>query len=327
MEKRKLGDSDLLLSVVGLGCWQLDTNHWGTTESECIATVHAALEAGINLFDTAEGYGNGTSENILGKALVGRRDHAVIATKISANHLAPDQVRPTCLASLKRLRTDYLDLYQIHWPTRQVPMDQTMDELLKLQHEGKIRYIGVSNFNCPQMDLVRSHGPIISLQPPYSLFWRDIEPHILPYCRRHNIGVLCYSPLAQGLLTGRYSPDHRPAPDQQRNVLFSMPDAYHRCTRAVQQMKPLAQRADMTLTQMAIQWVLGTEGVTAALVGARRPDQVAANVAAASLPLPTDARHELDHISRLALRGLKLPLSMWDWYPDKQLDEQENQSN
>jgi len=323
MERRKLGESDLRVSVIGMGCWQLDTGQWGSNEAEGIAAVHAALDCGINLFDTAEAYGKGLSERILGKALAGRRDRAIIATKISASHLAVDQIRGCCEGSLKRLQTDYIDLYQIHWPTRQVPMDDAMDELLKLRHEGKIRAIGVSNFDCRQMDLVRSRGPIASLQPPYSLFWRNIEAEILPYCRRHNIGVLAYSPLAQGLLTGRYNLQNRPAPGHGRNVLFNIPRAYEACVRAVDQMKQIAEQLGLTMTQLALQWVVAAEGITAALVGARRPEQVRANAAAvAEMRLTPEAREQLDRISRDALQGIELPSTLWDWYPDKHLDEQ-----
>ncbi len=326
MEKRRLGDSDLHVSVVGMGCWQLDTGHWGSTEAEVIAAVHAALDCGINLFDTAEGYGRGRSEQILGKALADRRDEALIATKISAGNLAVEQIRPHCEASLARLGTDYIDLYQIHWPTRQVPMDRSMAELVKLQKEGKVRHIGVSNFNCQQMDLVRSGGNIVSLQPPFSLLWREIEGEILPYCRQHNIGVLPYSPLAQGLLTGRYNRQNRPAPDEGRNVLFQIPEAYERCVGAVEQMKPIADAQGVALSQLAIQWVLSTEGVTSALVGARKPDQVRGNTAASEVQMPRDVYEKLDRISRQALDGMALPCSMWDWYPDKALDEQERQA-
>lgn len=323
MDKRRLGHSDLHVSVVGMGCWQLDTGYWGSTEAEVIAAVHAALDCGINLFDTAEGYGHGRSEQILGKALADRRDQAVIATKISAGNLAVEQVRPHCEASLERLGTDYIDLYQIHWPTRQVPMERSMEELVKLQKEGKIRHIGVSNFDCQQMDLVRSRGSIVSLQPPFSLFWREIEDEILPYCRQHNISVLAYSPLAQGLLTGRFNRQNRPAPDEGRNVLFQDSEAYERCVGAVEQMKPIADAQGAALSQLAIQWVLSTEGVTSALVGARRADQVRANAAAAEVQLPRNVYEQLDRISRQALEGVALPRSMWNWYPDKALDEQE----
>ena len=240
-------------------------------------------------------------------------------------NLAVDRVRPHCEASLERLGTDYIDLYQIHWPTRQVPMERSMEELVKLQKEGKIRHIGVSNFDCQQMDLVRSRGSIVSLQPPFSLFWRDIEDEILPYCRQHNISVLAYSPLAQGLLTGRFTRQNRPAPDEGRNVLFQDSEVYERCVGAVEQMKPIANAQGAALSQLAIQWVLSTEGVTSALVGARKPDQVRANAAASEVQLPRNVYEQLDRISRQALEGVALPRSMWNWYPDKALDEQERQ--
>ena len=193
---------------------------WGAADdAELIRVIHRALDLGVTLVDTAEAYGQGHAEEVLGKALVGRREKAVVATKVAPNHLAPGELAGAIEGSMKRLQTDYLDVYFIHWPNPDFPIGPTMEALERLRAKGRIRAIGVSNFGPKEMDQARSHGTIDVLQPPYNMLWREIEAEILPYCRKHNIGIMPYSGLAQGLLTGyavaqyrvrrrRRAPDH-----------------------------------------------------------------------------------------------------------------------
>ena len=199
MQLRQLGNSSLMVSPIGVGFWGIvGGDYWGEQdESDTINTVHAALDAGINFIDTAEGYGNGYSEEMLGRALKGRRSEAIIATKVSQSNLAPADLRAACERSLKRLDTDFIDLYQVHWPRWDLPFGDTMSALLELQNAGKIRVIGVSNFGKLDMPDMLNCGRYEANQLPYSLLWRAVEYDIQPQCVEHNIDILPYSPLNQ----------------------------------------------------------------------------------------------------------------------------------
>ena len=207
MQYQKLGQTNIDVSVIALGCWPFAGGKvWGPQDDKVsIETVQAALEAGINFFDTAAGYGAGHSERVLGQGLLGRRDQAVVATKVSASHLAADDVIRACEESLKNLQTDYIDLYQIHWPNWSVPLAETVEALTRLREQGKIRAVGVCNFGVRDLSGMLKLGPCETDQLPYNLLWRTIEPEILPLCLRNGVGLICYSPLAQGVLTGRYA--------------------------------------------------------------------------------------------------------------------------
>ena len=207
MQRRQLGNTSLKVSPIGVGFWGIvGGDYWGAQEeSDTINTVRAALDAGINFFDTAEGYGDGYSEEMLGRALKGRRSEAIIATKVSQDNLAPDDIRAACERSLKRLQTDCIDLYQVHWPSRAIPFEDSMSTLLDLQRAGKIREIGVSNFGNLDMPEMLACGRFEANQLPYSMLWRAIEYEVQPQCVEGNISILPYSPLNQALLTGRYS--------------------------------------------------------------------------------------------------------------------------
>ncbi|MGA9235539.1 MAG: aldo/keto reductase, partial [Desulfobacterales bacterium] len=202
MELHPLGSSHIKISRIVMGTWQAGKEMWvGIDDSESIAAIRAAYDAGITTFDTAEAYGNGHSERIVAKALSDVRDRVVYATKVFANHLRYDQVIKACERSLKNLATDMIDLYQIHWPsgsfkTPKVPIEETMRALNELKVQGKIRAIGVSNFSRPQLEEVAGYGEIVSLQPPYSLFWRQLETDAMPYCVENDVTILAYSPMA-----------------------------------------------------------------------------------------------------------------------------------
>lgn len=321
MQTRRLGRSDLELTVVTMGCWQAGKAQWSNvTDEDSIAALRAALDAGINCFDTAEGYGGGHSERIVAQALEGRRDEVLIATKVGAHNLAPEKVAKTCEESLERLNTDRIDLYQIHWPSGSwgspiVPIQDTMAALLKLQEQGKIRAIGVSNFKTQHIEEALQHGRIDSLQPPYSLFWRSFEENgTLETCVKNEIGIIPYSPLAQGLLTGKFNKDNRPGEGDNRanSALFKDP-IYETALSAVDQLKPIAQKYGKTTGQLALAWLLAQPGVTSVIVGARNPEQVQGNIGAADFTIDEADLKEIDRIGRTVTDNLEDDqTNMWE---------------
>ena len=304
MTLRRLGQTDISISPIIMGTWQAGRAMWkNIDDNETRRAIRTALDVGITTFDTAEAYGNGHSERIIGQALSGVRDRAVLASKVFSNHLKYDQVINACHKSLKNLNTDCLDLYQIHWPPGsfghpKVPMEEILRALNDLKDQGKIRAIGVSNFDRRQIEEARRFGDIESLQPPYSLFWRVVEKTIAPYCREQGMSILAYSSMAQGLLTGKFGPDHQFAKGDHRvnNRLFQ-PGMYPRVQAALDELKPIAERKSITLGQLALAWVIAQPG-TCAIAGARNADQVVQNAAAAEVALDADDLVELDRIGR-----------------------------
>jgi myo-inositol catabolism protein IolS len=306
MEKRRLGQSDLDVTVLAMGCWQAGGAEWkDIDDDESVSALQAAFHDGINFFDTAEGYGGGHSEQIVARALEGHRDEVVIATKVGAGHLSAAQVREACENSLQNLATDRIDLYQIHWPAGSwgspiVPIEETMGALNELKTQGKIRAIGVSNFNGAQIEEALSFGCIDSLQPPHSLFFRPFEFNdTFETCRRHNVGIIPYSPMAQGLLTGKFNFDNRPEKGDNRanNALFQG-ENFVRALNAVEQLKPIAQKYGKTTGQLALQWLLAQPGATSVIVGARNAAQVNDNAQAAGFAIDADDVAAIDRIGR-----------------------------
>lgn len=304
MQHRRLGSTDIQLSTIIMGTWQAGKAMWtGIDDNQTRRAMRAALDAGITTFDTAEVYGNGHSEKIVARALSDVRDQVVLATKVFSNHLKYDQVIAACERSLKNLATDYIDLYQIHWPPGsfghpEVPLEEPMRAMVDLKEQGKIRAIGVSNFNREQMVEAASHGPIESLQPPYSLFWRSVEKEAAPYCQAQGMTVLAYSPMAQGLLTGKFGPDHRFEKGDHRsgNRLFQ-PDHFQRVQAALEQLRPIAAKHEITLGQLALAWVIAQPD-TCAIAGARDPEQAVQNAAAGDVRLSPEDLAAMDRIGR-----------------------------
>ena len=285
MEYTTIGGSDLKVSKLGLGTWQFGTEGWGFgadfTEEETLAAVDKAFEFGINLLDTAEVYGDGRSEEIVGKAIKGRRDELIIATKVLPRHLRTRDLIRACDDSLRRLGIDWIDLYQIHAAEPYVPLCESMDALAQLINQGKVRYVGVSNFSVPLLRAAEEtfSGRIVSNQVRYNLLQRDIEADILPYCRKHEITVIAYSPLAQGLLTGKYDRDHLPADKiRGRNPLFRE-ENLAQAFPVIELLREIAAAHSVTLAQAALRWVISQPGVIA-IPGAKRPSQVEENVGA-----------------------------------------------
>ena len=299
MQYRKLGQTNIDVSVIALGCWPFAGGAvWGAQDDAVsIATVDAALAAGINFFDTAEGYENGHSERVLGRALRGRRASAVIATKVSPNHLAHDEVIAACERSLDNLQTDYIDLYQIHWPNHEIPLDESVRALEKLKEQGKIRAIGVSNFGVADLTDLVALTNCASDQLPYNLLWRAIEPEIRPVCLARDIGIICYMPLAQGLLTDRYASADEVPPGLARTRYFSSsrPLAKHggpgceaEVFAAVEAIRGIAAELGTSMAAVSLAWVRQQAGVTSLLVGARTPEEVSWNLPSLDLTLSDD---------------------------------------
>jgi aryl-alcohol dehydrogenase-like predicted oxidoreductase len=282
----RIPSTQLKVSRVALGTWAMGGWMWGGTDHrESIATIHAALERGINLIDTAPVYGFGVSEEIVGAALEGIRDRVVIATKTGVEWRDGKVYRNAGRArimqeiddSLRRLRTDYIDIYQVHWPDPLVPVEETADAMRLLYEQGKIRAIGVSNFSVDQMERFRKVAPLHVLQSPYNLFERDIEAEILPYCRANNIVTLGYGALCRGLLSGRMRPDTTFDGDDLRRIDPKFqPPRFAQYLNAVRQIDELAQRRfHRHVIHLAVRWMLD-RGISVALWGGRHPAQVEA---------------------------------------------------
>lgn len=322
MDYRRLGNTDILVSEMALGCWPFgDRDYWGPqSEADSVATVHAALDAGITFFDTAEGYGDGESERVLGRALAGRRDKAVIATKVSRQNLAPADVAAACDRSLRALGTDWIDLYQIHWPNHDIPLAETVGALTRLKEAGKIRAIGVSNFAVRDLTDMLALSECVTDQLPYSLLWRVIEREVQPLCVARGVGIICYSPLAQGLLTGRYRHADE-VPDgiaQSRWYAGTRPATHHdepgveaEVFEAVAALRALAEEAGMPMAILALAWLRARPGVTSYLVGARRPEELAWNLPAAGTTLPADLAARLTAATETVKERLGTNPDMW----------------
>jgi len=317
MELRPLGKSELKITPIIMGTWQAGKIMWaGIEDAESVRAIRAAFDAGITTFDTAEEYGKGHSERIIAKALSQVRKKAVYATKVSPNHLTYDQVTDACHRSLKNLNTDYIDLYQIHWPagswgSKSVPIGETLSAMNDLKRAGKIRAIGVSNFSRLQLEQAARYGEIDSLQPPYSLFWRHAEGDLIPYCVESGITVLAYSSLAQGILAGKFGPNYqfKKGDHRSRNRLFQ-PENARRVERALEALRPIAQRSGLTLGQLALAWVIAHPG-TCAIAGARNTAQVVENAKAAHILLSEEDIRELDAIGRLVTDHLDDNPTLW----------------
>jgi|SRR5882724_7206215 len=287
METIQLGNTDIVASRIGLGTWAMGGWMWGgSDERQAIATIQSAIDQGITLIDTAPVYGFGHSEEIVGKALAGggRRTRTVIATKVALEwrdgkvfrNSTRARIRQEIEDSLRRLRTDYIDLYQVHWPDPRVPIEETAAVLDELRTEGKIRAIGVSNYSPAQMEAFHKIAPLHTVQPPYNLFERDIEKDVLPYARRAGVTVLAYGALCRGLLSGRITDDTRFEGDDLRKVDPKFqPPRLRQYLMAVQYLQQLAQVSyGKNVLALAVRWILD-QGGTVALWGARKPEHLA----------------------------------------------------
>ncbi|MBP1934222.1 aldo/keto reductase [Ammoniphilus resinae] len=333
MKQRRCGTSDLKLSTLGLGCWAFGGGaYWGEQSQQDVQeVVDRAFDLGINYFDTAEVYNDGESEKSLGLALKGKRDKAIIGTKIPPSKLYPADIRKHCDESLKRLQTDYIDLYMVHWPINeqslkhythdesiltQSPRNQEAFEMLAaLQKEGKIRYIGISNHGVKQMEVVRKTGvSVVANELAYNLFSRGIEAEILPYCEEHGMGIIGYSPLLQGLLSGKYDAIEQMKPSLVRTRHYHRSraaDSRHgeegaeaEMMEALAGLRELAQELGVTMTVLSLAWAIANPAITSTIVGSRNLAQLELNVEAASYRLSEDVIHRMNELSEPVLQKL-----------------------
>ncbi|MBN2329534.1 MAG: aldo/keto reductase [Candidatus Omnitrophica bacterium] len=309
MRVRSLGPSCIEATVVGLGTWAIGGWLWGGTDAErSIDAIRAGIDAGITLIDTAPAYGLGLAEELVGKAMEGRREELVIASKCGLvwdtdqgtfhypeydkklhRHLGRESVKTEVEQSLKRLKIDCIDLMQTHWQDETTPIEETMGALLELKEEGKIRAIGASNATAAHMEEYRRAGALDVDQEKYSMIDRQCEEENLPYCQKYNIAFLAYSPLAMGLLTGKIGPDREFTGDDIRKDLPRFSKENREKTAALlNAMKPIAGQYNLTISQLVIAWTVEQPGVTHALVGARNPQQAEENAHAAEVELEKD---------------------------------------
>jgi aryl-alcohol dehydrogenase-like predicted oxidoreductase len=314
MEFTKISGAGLTASRIGLGTWAIGGWMWGgSDEGESIRTIHAAIDREITLIDTAPVYGFGRAEEIVGKALAdgGMRNRVVIATKAGLDwrngqpfrNASRQRIFAEVEDSLRRLRTDHIDSYQVHWPDPLTPIEECAEAMLALYRQGKIRAIGVSNFSRRQMDEFREVAPIHTAQPPYNLFEREAEKEVLPYCLWHGIATLVYGPICRGLLSGRMKPDTYFDGDDQRNTdpKFQRP-RFGQYLRAVKALDSFARNNfGKRVMHLALRWVLDQPGVSIALMGARHPSQLDPINQVMGWTLSNDARAEIDRIIRTAV--------------------------
>ena len=316
MQTRKLGYSDLNLTTIGLGTWAMGGGAWkfgwGPQDDQAsIDSIHRALDVGINWIDTAPIYGHGRSEQVVGQAIKGRRESIIIATKCGriwdegsteiGKSLKRDSIRQEVENSLRRLDINEIDLYQMHWPQPDEEIEEGWQTMSTLVKEGKVRYVGVSNFSLDQLKRIQNIHPVTSLQPPYSMLRREVENEILPYCHENNIGVIAYSPMQAGLLTGKFDRQRAaelPTSDwRSRNPYFTEPQLSINLD-TVDKLRKITSEIGITLAQLSLAWVLRRTEMTSAIVGARHPKQIEETAAASDIQL---SQEHIDQIERILL--------------------------
>ena len=314
MQTVSLGDSGIQVTPLCLGSWNMaGDDGWGPDDDgRAVALIHHALATGCNFVDTARGYGGGHAETVVGKAIKGRRDQVVVATKML--HCPPARVSAELEASLACLDTDYVDLYICHWPRPSLPLEPFFEALVAEREAGRIRAIGVSNFSLHQLEIARQYG-IVSLQPPMSILWRFPDA-AREFCRQHGIAITPYSPLAQGLLTGRFSSGEGTVSGiRSRNRLFSediLPDSL----AVARQVDQLAARLGCTSSQAALAWLLRTPGISSVTVGASRPQQWDDNLGCLEVEIPDEDYADLDRAGRAIWERIGTEEAMWGWKPN-----------
>ena len=320
MQKKRLGNSDLELTPIGVGAWAIGGGGWAFAwgpqdDNESIEAIQAALDGGVNWIDTAAVYGLGHSEEVVARALAGRSERPYVFTKCErtwnekgeiSGVLKADSIRKECEASLRRLKVDAIDLYQIHWPQPDEDVEEGWGALAKLKEEGKVRWIGVSNFNPQQMERCRKIAPITSLQPPYSAISPEIEEETLPYCLQHGIGVIVYSPMKSGLLSGKMTKervDAFPADDFRRKALNFQEPHLTRNLALQELMKAIGARHGRSAGEVAIAWTLRNPAVTAAIVGMRSAEQARGVLGAMEFRLSAEEIGEIEAFRKTRQAG------------------------
>ncbi|MCE7065582.1 aldo/keto reductase [Dyadobacter sp. CY326] len=329
MQYRTLGNSELEVSVITFGAWAAGGWMWGGTErSEAVKAIQASYNVGVTSIDTAPVYGQGLSEEIVGEAIKDLpRDKVQILTKYGMRwdltkgdlamhsknnageaidiykYAAKDSVIKECEDSLRRLGTDYIDLYQIHWHDKTTPIEETMEAVSELIKQGKVRYAGVCNYDADLMREAAKYIDLVSDQVPYSMVKRNIEQELVPYCIENNKSIVAYSPLERGLLTGKMKPGHQFAPDDHRaSISFYKDENLSRVSEFLDNIKPIADAKDATIGQLVLRWTVEQPGITIALVGARDADQALQNAAAMDISLTSEEIETITgHLNKLEL--------------------------
>ncbi|WP_018690670.1 aldo/keto reductase [Algicola sagamiensis] len=320
MQTQQLGQSDVRLSKIIFGGWQAGQDCWlNISDDEIVNAVSAAIELGMTSFDTAEEYGDGHSEIVLGKALQGKRRDVQILTKVRWDHLEYDQVIAACEGSLKRLQTDYLDLLQIHWPSGSfgsdiVPLDETLRAFEDLKQQGKICAVGVSNFNLSQLQDAVEICPIDSIQNCYSILFRGLNhADLLHFAQANQITCLAYSPMAQGLLSGKFQSDIQfPQGDNRRQNRLFHPDILPTSLAVIEELKQIAEDKEARLSQLALAWVT-TQPNACAIAGVRNAEQVECNLLAGDIELAYEEYEQIEQIAQPILDKLGQETIQWDW--------------
>ena len=323
MKYRKINGTEIEISVIGMGCWAIAGDKmWGPQKKkDTEASLKTAVDSGINFFDTAELYGDGYSEELLGTFLKPDRENIIIATKAGRSNLAYEDAKRACEKSLRRLKTDYIDLYQIHWPNGDIPMEETVRAFSELRKEGKIREAGISNFGVLDLETLTSSTLFRTNQLPYNLLWRPIEHRIIDKCEQLNMGIICYSPLAQALLTGKYRsadevPDGR---TRSRHFSGSRPMARHggpgfedETFAAIDRIRNICARIGRSMAAVSLNWLIHQKGVLTVIAGARNPQQVRANVQAQQITLDSSVYGELASATDTVKEKCGTSPDMWE---------------
>lgn len=320
MEYRTLGQSDLKVSAITFGAWAIGGWKWGGTDLKAaVNAIHAGIDEGMTSIDTAPVYGFGLSEDIVGDAIKGKsRDKIQILTKFGLRwdlskgllhikgtaeqkfkdvykYAGKDSVIEECEQSLKRLHTDYIDLFQIHWPDPTTPIQETMEALTLLKKQGKIREAGVCNYSAEQMEEAARYMDLVNNQAPFSMLLRDIEKEVVPYCIANKKSILAYSPMQRGILTGKFKPDHQFKGDDHRpDTKFYTPENITRINAFLEKIKPIAEDHKASLSQLVLRWTIDQPGITVALAGARNPAQAIQNARAAQIKLSAEEVRQIN---------------------------------
>lgn len=324
MKYRTLGNTDIKVSSVSFGCWAIVGGfNWGHQEKrDSIDALTAAYNSGVNFFDTAEGYGHGYSEQLIAEALGSKRDKIIIASKASPSHFTREKLCSACERSLRNLRTDWIDIYQLHWPNWELPVEETLSTLEDLKKEGKIRAYGVSNFGPKDLsECFKTDYKICSNQMAYNLLFRAVEYEVLPLCKQNNVSILCYSPIMQGLLTGKFYTMTDVPEDRQRTRHFSpvRPEVRHseegaekETIEAVTKIRKIAEDCRISMAILSIAWLLHQPSVSTAIVGGRNAAQAEENVLASDVKIERETINRLSQATEEVKKKLGTNLDMWE---------------
>ncbi len=313
MQYRKLGRTGVEVSEIILGAWQYGKGAWADIEDdESYQAIQAALDGGINLIDTAVGYGGGYSEEIVARAAREHGGEVMLASQVMG---APEAIKQGCEACLERMQLECIDLYQLHYPMPKVPIADQVGAMAELQQAGKIRWIGVSNFTLEQHQEALATARIETSQPPFNVFWRQFDQDVLPFCAANDIAAIPYSPLAQGLLSGRFRTLEDVPKDIRANNKLMAPGVLEKCLPVIDRLQAIAEAHGKTLTQAAIAWTLQAPGVTAPIVGARRPSQLQQNLGGVGWRLTDEEWQEISAAGWEINALLDFSSNMWGWAP------------